>query len=86
MPIRIVSCQALEVGNLVFNLRLDLAQALCEFLIWQTPGVATPVIEPGLSLVLWNYMVPQALSAASISLPVVSIRVLSESGWMVLVS
>ena len=86
MPIRIVSCQALEVGNLVFNLRLYLAQAPCEFLIWQTPCVSTPVIKPSLSLVLRDYMVPEALGAASIPLPVVSIRVLSECGWLLLVS
>ena len=85
VPIRIVSCQALEVGDLVFNLRLDLAQALCEFLIRQAPRVSTPVVKPSLSLVLRDYMVPEAL-AASVCLPVVPIRVLSECGRMMLLS
>ena len=54
LTVRFVLSKTLEVGNLISDLRLDLAELLRNPSVWETSCRTISVIESGLVLVSWD--------------------------------
>lgn len=84
LAVRLVLCQALEVGDLVFDLRFDFGEFLWHTLVRQAVPRAVTVVEASVVLVRWHDMLAVFHGAHLASRVIVRalVRHLTES-WIV---